>query len=126
MDMGDVITSEQQSDPAGSREERREISWIALIRLQDGTEIPTIVKDISLSGAKLAVPESYALPERFMFKVIGRNFVCAVELAWRWGDYVGVRIEQVGKLPPSALKTVTSTTAKPTATLRARRSSFSQ
>ena len=96
----DINTSEnaQPRGPIDRREVRRETNWIALIRLPDGSEIPTIVKDISPSGARLAVPSSYSLPERFMFKVVGRDFVCAVRLAWRQGDYTGVQIERVGKI----------------------------
>ncbi|MBE7244299.1 MAG: PilZ domain-containing protein [Actinomycetospora chiangmaiensis] len=88
--------------PAGvwteRREERKETNWIAKIRLFDGREIATTVKDVSTSGARLAVPEEMELPERFMFRVIGRDFVCAVKLMWRRGSNVGVQIERVGKL----------------------------
>lgn len=83
------------------REERKETNWIAKIRLFDGSEIATSVKDISASGARLAVPESMELPERFMFRVIGHDFVCAVKVMWRRGSHVGVRIERVGKLDAS-------------------------
>lgn len=86
------------------REERKETNWIAKIRLFDGREIATSVKDISASGARLAVPESMELPERFMFRVIGRDFVCAVKIAWRRGSSVGVQIEKIGKLEPKAVK----------------------
>jgi len=37
-----------------------------------------------------------------MLKVVGKNFVCRVAVAWRKGNYAGVRIEQVGKLVPKA------------------------
>lgn len=88
--------------PAGvwtaRREERKETNWIAKIRLFDGREIPTTVKDVSTSGARLVVPEEMELPERFMFRVIGRDFVCAVKLMWRRGAFVGVQIERVGKI----------------------------
>lgn len=84
------------------REPRNETNWIALIRLLDGTEISCNVKDISKSGARLGVPTRYELPETFMLKVVGRNFVCLVKLAWRRGNYAGVRIERVGKLPEPA------------------------
>lgn len=80
------------------REERKETNWIAKIRLFDGREIATTVKDVSTSGARLAVPEEMELPERFMFRVIGRDFVCAVKLMWRRGSNVGVQIERVGKI----------------------------
>lgn len=86
-------------------EERKETNWIAKIRLFDGQEIATSIKDISASGARFAVPEGMELPERFMFRVIGRDFVCAVKVAWRRGSQVGVRIERVGKLEAKPVKT---------------------
>ena len=86
------------------REERKETNWIAKIRLFDGREIATSVKDISASGARLAVPEGMDLPERFMFRVIGHDFVCAVKVAWRRGSHVGVQIERVGKLETKPVK----------------------
>lgn len=86
------------------REERKETNWIAKIRLFDGREIATSVKDISASGARLAVPEGMDLPERFMFRVIGRDFICAVKVVWRRGSHVGVRIERVGKLEAKPVK----------------------
>jgi hypothetical protein len=84
------------------REERNPTNWIATIRLRDGTEIPCNVKDVSKSGAKIGVPAREALPETFLLRIIGRDFLCQVRLAWRRGDYVGVRIERVGKVPPPA------------------------
>lgn len=81
------------------REERTSTNWIALIRLFDGTEIPCNVKDISKSGAKLGVPATYELPSAFMIRIIGRDFVLRVNLAWRRGNYAGVRIERIAKLP---------------------------
>lgn len=101
-------SSEQAFDDAAAqdvalliarREERTTTNWIALIRLFDGTEIPCNVKDISKSGAKLGVPEAYALPASFMLRILGRDFVLRVNLAWRRGNYAGVRIERIAKLP---------------------------
>lgn len=80
------------------REQRKETNWIAVIRLLDGTEIACNVKDVSPSGARLGIPSAQELPETFMMKVVGRDFVCLVRLAWRRGNFVGVRIERVGKL----------------------------
>ncbi|MCJ2012704.1 PilZ domain-containing protein [Methylobacterium sp. J-076] len=101
----DAATSADLMFRNARREERKETNWIAKIRLFDGREIATSVKDISASGARLSVPEGMELPERFMFRVIGRDFVCAVKVAWRRGSHVGVRIERVGKLEtkPAAL-----------------------
>lgn len=124
MNSDEITWREEQSGQFDRCEDSHEMSWIAIIRLPGGTEIPTVAKDLSPSSARLAVPGSYDLPDRFMFKLIGRNFVCAAQLEWRWGDNVGVRIDRVGKLPPPAMKALTSTTAEPPATLRARRSPF--
>ncbi|MGX9984588.1 PilZ domain-containing protein [Methylobacterium fujisawaense] len=125
MGTGGILKSEQPGGHVDRREERRETDWIALIRLPDGTEIPTTVKYISPSGARLTVPSSYTLPDQFMFEVVGRAFVCAVRLAWRRGDHIGVRIERIGKLaPPSTEGPAPS--VEPAAILRARRSRFSQ
>ncbi|MCE4222698.1 PilZ domain-containing protein [Methylobacterium sp. C25] len=110
-------------------EERRETNWIAMIRLADGTEIPCTVKDVSKSGARLGVPSKIELPDHFKFKVLGRDFVCAVKVAWRRGEYVGVTIEQVGKLKqPAAKETPEPTAAPPEAsnTIQARRSRFAE
>ncbi|KQT45533.1 hypothetical protein ASG52_15375 [Methylobacterium sp. Leaf456] len=83
------------------REARMATNWIAMIRLFDGTEIPCNVKDISKSGAKLGVPSSWELPASFMLKVVGRDFVMRVSLAWRRGHFAGVHIDRIAKLPPA-------------------------
>ncbi|MDN3571018.1 PilZ domain-containing protein [Methylobacterium longum] len=125
MDAGSNTKSERSGGHFDRGEERRDTNWIALIRLPDGTEIPTTVRDISASGARLAVPISYVLPKSFMFKVIGRDFICAVQLVWRRGDYAGVRIERVGKVPSMQARRPAES-LDPGTTLRARRSRFSE
>lgn len=93
------MPDEALTSPAIHRaENRKDTNWIGLVRLFDGTEIPCTVRDVSVSGAKLGIPESYALPDDFMLRVLGHDFVCRVRLAWRRGNFVGVRIERVGKL----------------------------
>lgn len=82
------------------REERKDTNWIAVIRLLDGTEIACNVKDVSPSGARLGIPSTQELPDTFMMKVVGRDFVCLVRQAWRRGNFVGVHIERIGKLAP--------------------------
>ena len=110
------------------RAQRRETSWIAVLRKPDGVEIPCNVKDVSKTGARIGVPASYDLPATFMLKVVGMDFVCRVKLAWRKGNFAGVLIEQVGKVVP---KTLQSAEAKPTpaeisyTTIRTRRSKVS-
>jgi len=110
---------EQPEDPTPiqRREERSPTNWIATIRFRDGTEIPCSVKDVSKSGARICVGANQALPSVFMLRIIGRDFLCLVRVAWRRGDYVGVRIERVGKLPPAAAAAPaadTTTEASPT------------
>ena len=61
--------------------------------------VPCTVKDVSKSGAKIGVAKGQDLPPVFMLRIIGRDFLCLVHLAWRRGDFAGVRIERVGKIP---------------------------
>ncbi|MFD1352227.1 PilZ domain-containing protein [Methylorubrum suomiense] len=108
--------SEVNADPKGlvqRRETRTSTNWIAMIRLFDGTEIPCNVKDISKSGAKLGVPSSWDLPSAFMLKILGRDFVMRVTLAWRRGNYAGVHIDRIAKLPPAVETTAPVETTKP-------------
>lgn len=85
--------------PDRRREPRTETNWIAMIRLDDGTEIPCTVKDVSKSGAKLGVPDTVALPASFRLRVLGYEFLFLVRLVWRQANAAGVRIERFGKRP---------------------------
>ncbi len=78
---------------------RKETNWIAMIRTPDGIEIPCTVNDISATGARIGLPSSFELPDIFLLKVVGKDFLCRVKLAWRKGNFVGVHIEQFGKIP---------------------------
>jgi hypothetical protein len=117
-----MMPEHQSSAPPGenalpARAERKATNWIALLRTPDGTEIPCNVKDVSSSGARLGVPAHYELPPTFMLKVVGRDFVCRVRLAWRKGDYVGVQIAQIGKLAtPSGTLKASHQTSPPSTT----------
>ena len=86
----------------GERALRAETNWIAVIRTSEGIEIPCTVKDVSKSGARIGVPASYYLPDSFLLKIIGKDFICRVALAWRKGHFAGVRIEQFGKIAPKS------------------------
>jgi hypothetical protein len=90
----------------GEREARAETNWIGVIRTSEGIEIPCTVKDVSKTGARIGVPASYHLPETFMLRVLGKDFVCKVAMAWRKGNFVGVRIERIGKLPQKQAETI--------------------
>jgi hypothetical protein len=87
------------------RAPRNETNWIATIRTYEGVEISCTVKDISKTGARIGLPSSCQLPDKFMLKVIGKDFVCRVSLAWRKGNFVGVHIDQFGKIAPKTENT---------------------
>lgn len=107
IDFAEMATGVLAKPPAGRAhversEPRTETNLIAMIRLSDGTEIPCIVKDVSKSGAKIGVPAGRMLPERFLFKLNGRDLVFQARLAWQREHYAGVRIERIAKLPAAA------------------------
>ena len=81
-----------------ARAPRADTNWIAIIRTLDGVEIPCNVKDVSKTGARIGVPASCPLPDIFMLRIVGKDIVCRVSLAWRKGNFVGVHIEQFGKV----------------------------
>jgi hypothetical protein len=89
-----------------ARAPRADTNWIAIIRTLDGVEIPCNVKDVSKTGARIGVPASCPLPDVFMLKIVGKDIVCRVSLAWRKGNFVGVHIEQFGKVAPRVEKAV--------------------
>src|SRR5687767_6978400 len=105
----DTHTIAEQAPSFGERPTRNETNWIGMIRTPEGMEIPCTVKDVSKTGAKVGVPASYSLPDSFMLKVVGMDFICRVKLAWRRGHFAGVLIEQFGKIVPKQTLAVEST-----------------
>lgn len=87
------------------RAPRAETNWIAVIRTLDGVEISCTVKDVSKTGARIGVPASCPLPHTFMLKIVGKDIICRVSLAWRKGNFVGVHINQFGKIAPKTENT---------------------
>lgn len=83
-----------------ARAPRAETNWIAIIRTLDGIEIPCNVKDVSKTGARIGIPASCPLPDVFLLKIVGKDIVCRVSLAWRKGNFVGVHIKQFAKIAP--------------------------
>ena len=64
-----------------------------------------------------------------MLKVVGKDFVCRVRLAWRRGHFAGLLIEQVGKIAPKPVETegprgVADTSYKAVGTRRSKVSTF--
>ncbi|KAB1069491.1 PilZ domain-containing protein [Methylobacterium planeticum] len=65
---------------------------LATILLEDGEQIPCVLRDMSVSGAKLGVARRHVLPESFALNFPGRDLTCRVRRAWRRGDFVGVTL----------------------------------
>ena len=65
---------------------------LATIRLSNGDEIPCVVRDLSATGAKLAVSQRYRLPATFALVVHGRKTAFQVRRVWQRGDFAGVAL----------------------------------
>ena len=63
---------------------------LAIIRLEDGEEIPCVVRELSLTGAKLSVSHRYRLPESFDLLVRGRRGAFPVQCTWQRGNFACV------------------------------------
>ena len=89
------------SEPAkvDRREERRAKSWPALIRLEDGRELPCVVKDVSRSGARIILPTAFPMTRTFLLRIDERGLALQVRLAWRRDSACGVQIEKITRLP---------------------------
>lgn len=95
-----VASSATTHDQQGVRSEtRKQASWVGQIELHNGAELPCVVKDVSKSGAKLVVPSSFALSKYFSLKVDERNLIMEVYVVWRRGNFVGIQIESVKRIP---------------------------
>ncbi|UYW25888.1 PilZ domain-containing protein [Methylorubrum extorquens] len=81
--------------------ERTDVNWISIIRLPSGAEIPCSIKDVSSSGMKVVLPSDVAIPDTFNMRVVGRDLIFNVQMAWRRGHFVGLTILKIGKLPAS-------------------------
>ena len=60
-----------------------------IIRPPDGT-IEVIIRSLSFAGAKLEIPSSVKLPEKFELIVVTDATVTPAEVMWRMGNFVGV------------------------------------
>ncbi|MFD0935404.1 PilZ domain-containing protein [Methylobacterium trifolii] len=65
---------------------------MATIELEGGETISCVIRDISLSGAKLGVARRHRLPEFFNLAIAGRDLTCRVRRAWQRGDFAGVTL----------------------------------
>jgi hypothetical protein len=75
----------------------------ALIRLENGdVTIDCVVRNISLSGAKLGVPRMYVVPTKFELEIPQRGAALQCVLKWRKDDEVGVEFLDSTELLPHA------------------------
>ncbi|WP_442919052.1 PilZ domain-containing protein [Methylobacterium sp. XJLW] len=78
---------------------------LATIRFDDGEEIPCVLRDLSPTGAKLAVSRRYRLPASFYLIVHGREIAFPVRRAWQRGDLAGVmlavKMAEQTRIPPT-------------------------
>ena len=96
--VGSAMPDEGNGAVVERREEQRGTSWPAQIRLEDGTELPCLIKDVSRSGAKIALPAAFPLARTFLLRIDERGVFLKVRLAWRRGSFCGMRIERVSRL----------------------------
>jgi hypothetical protein len=75
---------------------RRTVRYRAWFALADGTLAECVLSDISETGARLTVPDSALVPEKFVL-VLSRNSAARrrCKVVWRNPQQVGVRFEQI-------------------------------
>lgn len=93
---GDEVTFD------GRRDERFETSWLVEIAIPGQGKLRVTARDVSLSGARLAIPENIELPETFAFRIVGKDFLVQARKIWRRGHFVGITVERTAPLPPPA------------------------
>ncbi len=59
-------------------------------------DTPCMVRDVSLSGARIRIAPGAILPERVVLHVPLRGECRVARLIWREGDMVGLRFEPAG------------------------------
>jgi hypothetical protein len=84
--------------PAGAnhrRTQRRRALLGATITFNHGNStVECLIRDISDSGARLAVPEAVTLPAAFELSIPRKNKRRPVQMLWRRADVVGVRFAE--------------------------------
>jgi hypothetical protein len=63
-------------------------------------ETPCMVRNVSLAGAQVRVCFTAILPERMVLHVPVRGERRVARVAWREGEWVGLRFEAAGDAPP--------------------------
>ena len=91
------MTSTPGDRPADERQAPRERTFLpARIAFGENGALSTqcTVTQLSATGARLSVPASTTLPDRFELSVPQRNLMKRVQLVWRKGDLAGVHFDE--------------------------------
>jgi hypothetical protein len=83
------------------RAPRKDVFGHALI-VAPGLRKDCVIRNLSASGAKLAVSSQTSLPDEFDLVLLKTNSTRRVSLRWRHGDFVGVQFWQGDKAPAPA------------------------
>ena len=80
------------SSPIQKRDAIRQRAFLkARIRIQSWTMVDCMVRNLSLSGARLEVSSTFTLPTEFELEIPQRGAVLQCVLKWRRGDAVGLK-----------------------------------
>jgi hypothetical protein len=80
------------SSPIQKRDAVRQRAFLkARIRIQSRTTVDCMVRNLSLSGARLEVGPTFTLPTEFELEIPQRGAVLQCALKWRKDDAVGVK-----------------------------------
>ena len=72
---------------------RHRISKAARIEFTGGRPIDCVVRDLSLTGAKIQVPTQVGVPKCFVLSIPGDGLRLQCRIAWRKEFQVGVEFE---------------------------------
>lgn len=86
-------TTERRGPP------RKDVLIPAIVVCDDGQENRCVLRDVSSTGAKIAVPRAHRLPDRFRIVTGHSPLGFQVTRAWQRGDFVGVRLDLPKEAP---------------------------
>lgn len=87
---------------------RKVLKTAKIISFDKSTVLTCTIRDLSETGAKLAVEVSSAIPKEFYFYQLSDNSIRDAKLAWRKAGQVGVNFTgPAGQAPPSFKMAIT-------------------
>lgn len=72
--------------------DRRKVMIPATIVCPDGITYACVIRDMSLTGAKISVSRRHRLPADFALAIPGRDSAYPVYRAWQRSDFAGVTL----------------------------------